>query len=167
MLMHCFRQTAVLTGTIILIICGAFILNVTLSLLGIPQAMTRAIAALSIEPTTLVMILIVFYLILGCFLEVLSMQVTTIPIVYPIATAVGIDPIWLGVFIVLMGELAMITPPVGMNLYAVQSIRRDGGPIGDVIRGVMPYVFIMNAFTILLWFAPQLATWLPRTMVGG
>ena len=166
MLMHCFRQTAVLTGAIILIICGAFILNVTLSLLGIPQAMTRMIAALSIDPTTLVMILIVFYLILGCFLEVLSMQVTTIPIVYPIAMAVGIDPIWLGVFIVLMSELAMITPPVGMNLYVVQSIRRDGGPIGDVIRGVVPYVFIMIAFTILLWFVPQLATWLPRTMVA-
>ena len=100
-------------------------------------------------------------------LEVLSMQVTTISIVYPIATAVGIDPIWLGVFIVLMSELAMITPPVGMNLYVVQSIRRDGGPIGDVIRGVIPYVFIMIAFTILLWFVPQLALWLPRTMVAG
>ena len=167
MLKHCFRQTAVLTGTIILIICGAFILNVTLSLLGIPQAMTKVIAAVSIDPTTIVLILIVFYLILGCFLEVLSMQVTTIPIVYPIATAVGIDPIWLGVFIVLMSELAMITPPVGMNLYVVQSIRRDGGPIGDVIRGVIPYVFIMIAFTILLWFVPQLALWLPRTMVAG
>lgn len=166
-LLHCFRQTAILTGTIILIICGAFILNVTLSLLGVPQKMTQLIAALSIEPFTLFVILVVFYLILGCFLEVLSMQVTTIPIVYPIATAVGIDPIWLGVFIVLMSELAMITPPVGMNLYVVQSIRTDGGPINDVIRGVIPYVLIMIAFTFFIWVVPEVVLWLPRSMVGG
>jgi C4-dicarboxylate transporter DctM subunit len=165
-LTHCFRQTAVLTGTIVLIICGAFILNVTLSLLGVPQKMTQLIAALSIDPFELFVILLVFYLILGCFLEVLSMQVTTIPIVYPIATAVGIDPIWLGVFIVLMSELAMITPPVGMNLYVVQSIRKDGGSINDVIRGIIPYVFIMIAFTFLIWFVPELVLWLPRNMVG-
>jgi C4-dicarboxylate transporter DctM subunit len=167
MLLQCFRQTAVLTGTIILIICGAFILNVTLSLLGIPQKLTQLIASWSIGPTTLFFILVIFYLILGCFLEVLSMQVTTIPIVYPIATAVGIDPIWFGVFIVLMSELAMITPPVGMNLYVVQSIRADGGPISDVIRGIVPYVVIMLLFTILLWYVPGIVLWLPRTMVGG
>jgi C4-dicarboxylate transporter DctM subunit len=166
MLTHCFRQTATLTGTIILIICGAFILNVTLSLLGVPQKLTQLIAALSINPFELFLILTVFYLILGCFLEVLSMQVTTIPIVYPIATAVGIDPIWLGIFIVLMSELAMITPPVGMNLYVVQSIRQDGGSIADVIRGIVPYVFIMLGFTFLLWFLPGLVLWLPRQMVG-
>jgi C4-dicarboxylate transporter, DctM subunit len=167
MLAHCFRQTAVLTGTIILIICGAFILNVTLSLLGIPQKLTQLIASWSIGPTTLFFTLVVFYLILGCFLEVLSMQVTTIPIVYPIAAAVGIDPIWFGIFIVLMSELAMITPPVGMNLYVVQSIRTDSGPISDVIRGVIPYVVIMLLFTVLLWYVPELVLWLPRTMVGG
>jgi C4-dicarboxylate transporter DctM subunit len=166
MLTHCFRQTATLTGTIILIICGAFILNVTLSLVGIPQKLTQIIAALSINPFELFLILTVFYLVLGCFLEVLSMQVTTIPIVYPIATAVGIDPIWLGIYIVLMSELAMITPPVGMNLYVVQSIRQDGGSIADVIRGVVPYVFIMLGFTFLLWFLPGLVLWLPRQMVG-
>ena len=95
------------------------------------------------------------------------MQVTTIPIVYPIATAVGIDPIWFGVFIVLMSELAMITPPVGMNLYVVQSIRRDGGSINDVIRGIVPYVAIMLLFTVLIWYVPSIVLWLPRTMVGG
>jgi C4-dicarboxylate transporter, DctM subunit len=166
MLTHCFRQTATLTGTIILIICGAFILNVTLSLLGIPQKLTHLIAALSINPFELFLILTVFYLVLGCFLEVLSMQVTTIPIVYPIATAVGIDPIWLGIFIVIMSELAMITPPVGMNLYVVQSIRQDGGTIADVIRGVVPYVFMMLGFTFLIWFVPDLVLWLPRHMAG-
>jgi C4-dicarboxylate transporter, DctM subunit len=163
---HCFRQTAILTGTILLIICGAFILNVTISVLGIPQVLTKLVASFSVSPTELIFILIVFYLILGCFLEVLSMQVTTIPIVYPIVAAVGVDPIWFGIFIVLMSELAMVTPPVGMNLYVVQSIRKDGGPIDDVIRGIIPYVFIMTAFTIFIWFFQDVVLWLPRSMFG-
>lgn len=157
-----FHHTAVLTGMIVLIICGAFILNVTLSMLGIPQILTKWVTELGLTPTALIFILIVFYLILGCFLEVLSMQVTTIPIAYPIVTAVGIDPIWFGIFIVLMSEIAMITPPVGMNLYVVQSIRKDGGKIDDVIWGVMPYVVVMLAFTVLLWFWQDLVLWLPR-----
>ncbi|HKU97049.1 MAG TPA: TRAP transporter large permease subunit [Vineibacter sp.] len=166
LLHHCFRQTAVLTGTILLIICGAFILNVTISVLGIPQTLTRLVASFRVSPTELILILVVFYLVLGCFLEVLSMQVTTIPIVYPIVSAVGIDPIWFGIFIVLMSELAMITPPVGMNLYVVQSIRKDGGQISDVIRGIIPYVLIMIAFTVAIWFYQDVVLWLPRTMFG-
>jgi TRAP-type C4-dicarboxylate transport system permease large subunit len=71
------------------------------------------------------------------------------------------------VFIVLMSELAMITPPVGMNLYVVQSIRTDGGPITDVIRGIVPYVVIMIAFTILIWFYQDIVLWLPRTMFAA
>jgi tripartite ATP-independent transporter DctM subunit len=161
---HCFRQTATITGMIILIICGSFILNVTLNFLSIPQVLTKFVTALGVGPTEIILILIVFYLILGCFLEVLSMQVTTIPIAYPIVTALGVDPIWFGVFIVLMSEIAMITPPVGMNLYVVQSIRRDGGTISDVISGVWPYVVMMLGFTVLLWFVPQIVLWLPQQM---
>jgi C4-dicarboxylate transporter, DctM subunit len=161
---HCFRQTAAITGMIILIICGSFILNVTLNFLSIPQVLTKFVTGLGVGPTTIILLLIVFYLILGCFLEVLSMQVTTIPIAYPIVTALGIDPIWFGVFIVLMSEIALITPPVGMNLYVVQSIRTDKGPISDVIRGVWPYVLMMLGFTVFLWFVPEVVLWLPRNM---
>lgn len=167
LLHHCFRQTTILTGTILLIVVGAFILNVTISVLGIPQVLTKFVAGLALGPTEMILILIAFYLALGCFLEVLSMQVTTIPIVYPIVVALGIDPIWFGVFIVLMSELAMITPPVGMNLYVVQSIRTDGGPINDVIRGVVPFVFIMIGFTVLIWFFQDIVLWLPRTMFAA
>ncbi|OCP18610.1 MULTISPECIES: TRAP transporter large permease subunit [unclassified Ensifer] len=161
---QCFRNTAAITGMIILIICGSFILNVTLNFLNIPQELTKFVSSLGVGPTEFILILIVFYLILGCFLEVLSMQVTTIPIAYPIVTHLGVDPIWFGIFIVLMSEIAMITPPVGMNLYVVQSIRKDGGSINDVIAGVWPYVAIMLGFTVLLWFAPELVLWLPRNM---
>ncbi|MGH8808047.1 MAG: TRAP transporter large permease subunit, partial [Noviherbaspirillum sp.] len=152
------------TGMIILIICGAFMLNVTLTALSVPQMLTTWITGLGVTPTVFIFILILLYLVLGCFLEVLSMQVTTIPIAYPVAVAMGVDPIWFGIFIVLMSEIALITPPVGMNLYVVHGIRRDGGPISDVIRGVWPYVWLMLAFVVLLWYVPGIALWLPRTM---
>lgn len=159
-----FRNTASLTGMISLIIAAAFILNVTLNALDVPQMLSRAVTSIGVTPTSFIMTLIVFYLILGMFLEVLSMQVTTIPIVYPIAVHLGIDPIWFGVFIVLVSEIALITPPVGMNLYVVQGVRKDGGPISDVIRGIWPYVLILILFTVLIWFVPQIVTWLPEKM---
>ena len=164
MLQHCFLQTARLTGMILLIIAAAFILNVTLSLVGVAQIMTEWVTSLGLSPTMLLLLLIVFYLILGMFMDVLSMQVATIPIIYPIVTALGMDPIWFGVFIVLMCELGMITPPVGMNLYVVQGVRHDGGGIEDVMWGALPYVIIMLAFSVLLIAYPQIAVWLPQQM---
>jgi TRAP-type C4-dicarboxylate transport system permease large subunit len=92
------------------------------------------------------------------------MQVATIPITYPIAVAVGIDPIWFGIFIVLMCELGLITPPVGMNLFVVHGIRPDQGGIEDAIWGALPYALIMIAFTLLLLAVPQLVTFLPSRM---
>ena len=110
--------------------------------------------------------LIVFYLLLGMFMDTLSMMVATIPLVYPVITAADVDPIWFGVFIVLMCELGLITPPVGMNLFVVQGIRPDKGGIEDVIRGVIPFAAIMILFALILIALPQLATWLPELMRG-
>ena len=108
--------------------------------------------------------LTLFYLILGMFMDVLSMQVATIPITYPIVTALGVDPIWFGIYIVLMCELGMITPPVGMNLFVVHGIRPDKGGIEDAIWGALPYAAIMILFTIFLIYAPQVVLWLPAHM---
>jgi C4-dicarboxylate transporter, DctM subunit len=164
MLHPCFIRTAQLTGMILLIITGAFVLNLALAMLGVAQAMTKVVTDMNLSLNMLILALIVFYLILGCFLDVLAMQVATIPIVYPIVTAVGGDAIWLGIFIVLMSEIGMITPPVGMNLFVIQGVRRDGGPLRDVIKGAWPYVIIMLLFTLLLTQFPALVTWLPRQM---
>lgn len=163
---NCFRQTAKTTGMILLIITAAFMLNVTLALGGIAQTMTEWVASFGLSAVGLLMVLIVFYLFLGMFMDVLSMQVLTIPVALPIVTAVGIDPIWFGIFIVLMCELGMITPPVGMNLYVVQGVRRDGGPFRDVVLGAIPYALMMILFTILLIMVPEIVTWLPETMRG-
>lgn len=163
---NCFRQTAKTTGMILLIITAAFMLNVTLALGGIAQTMTGWVASFGLSPAGLLMALIVFYLFLGMFMDVLSMQVLTIPVALPIITAAGIDPIWFGIFIVLMCELGMITPPVGMNLYVVQGVRKDGGPFRDVVQGAIPYALIMVLFTLLLIAVPDLVLWLPNSMMG-
>jgi len=165
MLHKAFVRTAQLTGMILLIIVGAFVLNLTLSLLGVAQLMTQWVVSLDLSLVSLLLAMMVFYLILGCFLEVLSIQVATIPISYPIVTAAGGDPIWFGIFIVLMSEVAMITPPVGMNLYVVQGVRSDHGDISDVMRGTIPFVAIMLAFTVLMIAYPEIALWLPEQML--
>ncbi len=162
----CFRQTAKTSGMILLIIAAAFTLNVTLALGGVARTMTEWISGFGLTPVELLFALMVFYLILGMFMDVLSMQVLTIPIAIPVITALGIDPIWFGIFVVLMSELGMITPPVGMNLYVVHGVRTDRGPFMDVIKGAIPYALIMLAFTVLLIFWQDLVLWLPRTMLG-
>ena len=164
LLRTCFISTARVSGMILLIITAAFILNLAISLTGVAEAMTKWVAGLGLSATGLILALIVFYLILGMFMDVLSMQVATIPITYPIAVALGVDPIWFGIFIVLMCELGLITPPVGMNLFVVHGIRPDKGGIEDAIYGALPYAAIMILFTLLLMLVPELATWLPAHM---
>ncbi|MEE4313285.1 MAG: TRAP transporter large permease [Desulfofustis sp.] len=166
MLHKCFVNTAQLTGMIILIITAAFILNLTLSLLGIAEMLTQQVLTLDLTLTQLTLVMILFYIVLGMFLDVLSIQVATIPIAYPIMTAAGADPIWFGIFIVLMSEVAMIPPPMGMNLFVIQGVRQDKGPLSDVIWGSLPFALIMLAFTVFLIFFPEVVTWLPTKMKG-
>lgn len=162
----CFRQTARTTGMILLIITAAFVLNLAMSLTGVADAMTRWVAALGLSATQMLLILMVFYVLLGMFMDVMSMLVATVPITFPIVIALGIDPVWYGVFIVLMCELGMITPPVGMNLFVVHGIRKDSGSIRDAIQGGFPYALIMLAFAVLLINVPDIVTWLPEKTRG-
>jgi len=110
---------------------------------------------------TTIWLLFAIYLVLGCFLETLSMMITTIPVVTPLVVALGFDPVWFGIFVVLMCELALITPPVGMNLFVVQGIRAPGSDIRDVIVGTLPFVGVLMGMTVLLMYLPGLAFWLP------
>ncbi len=166
LMQNCFLSSARTSGIILFIVVGAFVLNLALSLTGIGEALTKWATSFGLGRVSLLLLLIVFYLILGMFMDTLSMMVATIPLTFPVVTAAGVDPIWFGVFIVIMCELGLITPPVGMNLYVVQGIRSDGGPISDVIMGSIPYAIIMILFTIVLIVFPQLATWLPHLMRG-
>ncbi len=161
LLENCFLQAARTTGMILLIMTAAFILNLAVGLTGVAEAMTQWVTSFGLSPTALLLILVLFYLLLGMFMDVMSMMVATIPITFPIISALGIDPVWFGIFIVLMCELGLITPPVGMNLFVVHGIRPDRGSFRDAIFGALPYVIILLGFTLLLIVAPQIATWLP------
>lgn len=164
LLQHCFVQTAKTSGMILLIITAAFVLNLAISLTGVAESMTAWVTSFGLSGNQLLLVLVVFYLVLGMFMDVLSMMVATIPITFPIVTALGIDPVWYGIFIVLMCEVGMITPPVGMNLFVVHGIRPDKGGISDAIWGAVPYAIIMLVFTLLMIVFPGLATWLPANM---
>lgn len=164
LLQHCFVQTAKTSGMILLIITAAFVLNLAISLTGVAETMTQWVTSFGLSQVQLLLVLVVFYFILGMFMDVLSMMVATIPITFPIVTAVGVDPVWFGIFIVLMCELGLITPPVGMNLFVVHGIRPDNGGIRDAMLGAVPYVVIMLLFTLLLIAVPDLAVWLPSHM---
>jgi C4-dicarboxylate transporter, DctM subunit len=165
MLNECFVTTVSVTAMIMLIAAAAFYLNFVLGLMGVPQALADFVGKLGATHGQMILILTVFYLILGCFLDALAMIIGTIPIVFPLVVAMEIDPVWFGIYLVLMAELALITPPVGMNLYVVQGIRKEG-LITDVIVGTLPFLFMMLLLVLLLWLLPDLALWLPRVSFG-
>jgi tripartite ATP-independent transporter DctM subunit len=145
---------------IALIVLGASILGSAAAFLGIPAAVAEFVSSLGLSSFMLIVALIVFYLILGCFLDGFSMIVMTLPIVMPIVKAAGFDPIWFGVFLVLVVEMAQITPPVGFNLFVIQGLTDDG--LGYIARVTLPFLSIMVLFTMLLALFPDIALWLPR-----
>jgi len=164
LLTGCFLSAARTTGMILLIVLAAFVLNLALALTGVGEELTKWVTGFGLSQAQMLIAFIVFYLILGMFMDTLSMMVATIPLSFPVAAALGVDPIWFGIFIVIMCELGLITPPVGMNLFVVQGIRPDRGGLDEVIRGALPYALIMIAFTLLLIAFPQIVLWLPGRM---
>lgn len=157
MLHACFQSTIAITAMIMLILICAFFLNFVNGVLGIPQAIAGVIAKYELSSIGLMFALFVFYLILGCFMESLSMMVATIPVIFPLILHAGIDPVWYGIFLVIMMEMALVTPPVGMNLYVVQSVRGEGS-IHEVIAGVMPFLLAMVALVLIISLFPGLAS---------
>ncbi len=149
------------TAMIMLIVVAASFLNFVMSATGVTTALTESISGLGLSPGWMLLVVVIFYVVLGCFMETLSMMIVTIPIVAPIMVGLGYDPIWLGIVIVVLVETALITPPVGMNLFVVQSLRK-GGSMNAVIIGSLPFVFALFAMVALLAFFPDLAMWLPR-----
>ncbi len=156
---------SVLTCSMIaMILLGASILGSAAAFLGIPRAIADFVASLGLSPFMLIVALIVFYLILGCFLDGFSMIVMTLPIVMPIVKQAGFDPVWFGIFLVLVVEMAQITPPVGFNLFVIQGLTGDG--LGYIARVTLPYLVIMILFTLVITVFPQIALWLPTVLAG-
>ena len=149
------------TAMVVAIILTSTILNFVLTFLGISKAITAFVIGLEISPIGLMLILIVFYLILGCFLEGMSIMLITVPIIVPLVVAAGYDTIWFGVIMTLLLEAALITPPIGVNLFVVQSVR-GRGPLVDVMIGAAPFVGTIFVMILLLIAFPGLALWLPN-----
>lgn len=156
------RRAARTSAMIGLIIIGAALLNSAFGFLGIPKAIASEIAALELAPFALIAVLLVFYVIIGMFLDGTSIIVMTLPITLPLITAAGYDPIWFGVFVVVAVEISQITPPIGFNLFVIQS--QTGETIGAIARAALPFFAILLAFALLLTLVPGLALWLPGTM---
>jgi tripartite ATP-independent transporter DctM subunit len=165
MLHECFVATANLTAMSLLILAVAFYLNFVMGLLGVTPALGAFATSIGASPLELMIVLAVFYLLLGIFFETLPMLVGTVPVVFPVIVAAGIDPVWFGVFIVLMCEISLISPPVGMTLYVIQAVRREG-TIAEVFQGTVPFFIAMVVMTALLIGFPEMALWLPRISFG-
>lgn len=161
MLHEAFLSAMRTTAMVMLVLTTAFLLNFSLSLSGLPQQVSEYIRDLQWSPTMTIWVLVVFYLLLGIFIEAMAMMVTTVGIVTPLVVSLGFDPVWFGVFITVMMELSIISPPVGLNLYVVQNLRPVKGSINDVFIGVLPFVVAMLIFVALLIEFPAIALWLP------
>lgn len=165
MLHECFRSTMRLTAMTAFILVAALYLNFVLSMLGVPQALASFIRSVEVSPIALLWMLAIMYLVLGIALETMPMMVGTLPVVFPIVQAAGIDPVFFGVFMVLMCEISLISPPIGMTLYVIQGVRGEGS-INEVFQGTLPFFAAMVVMTAILIHFPAIATFLPNLMFG-
>ena len=159
------RDCCVNGGMLLIIISGALIMGNYMTLLQVPTKAVEFISGLGMSPWMVIVALMILYIILGMFLEVVSAMMITLPVVYPLITSLGFDGIWFAVVLTLNMEMACITPPVGLNLYVIQGLTKS--PLIDVLKGVFPYVIVMVTILIVLIIFPDISTWLPSTMVRG
>jgi C4-dicarboxylate transporter DctM subunit len=147
-----------------LILVGAHFLTLAMGFIGIPNALAEWIASLGLSPIQLIMCLTVFFIALGCFLDGISVIVLTTSVVLPMVTQAGIDTIWFGIFLVLVVEMSQITPPVGFNLFVIQSL--TGKNIIYVARAALPFFFMIAVAIVLITAYPQIALYLPTLMTS-
>lgn len=151
-------------GYLGLLLSAGVLFGFVLTYYRVPQQFTELFLSFDLSPTVVLMIVLVFYIVLGMFLEPVSMTFITLPTIYPLMDAAGFDLIWFGVVYTITMEIAVLTPPVGLNLYVIQAISRDQVSIGDVIIGCLPFIGMMVLLIALLIGLPDLALWLPGQM---
>jgi C4-dicarboxylate transporter DctM subunit len=147
---------------IALILAGAAFLTLSMGYIGLPRELAEFVRGLGLSPFMLMLALALFYILLGCFLDGISMIVLTMGVILPTVQAAGFDLIWFGIFIVMVVEMAQITPPVGFNLFVLQGM--TGREITWIARVTFPFFLLMCVMILLLWFMPGIATWLPGKM---
>nr|WP_242495776.1 TRAP transporter large permease [Salinicola tamaricis] len=163
MLTEALDNTVRTTSMILFIMLAASFLNFALASAGLSQQLTQLLTQLDLSPMALLLCVLALLVVLGFFIETLSMMVITLPIIAPLLFAAGFDKVWFGVVMILFVEMALITPPVGLNLYIVQAARR-GKPFSDVIVGTLPFIAAMVVMAVLLILFPGIALWLPNSL---
>ena len=149
---------------IALILAGAAFLTLSMGYIGLPRHLAEWIATLGLSKFGLILALTAFYVVLGCFLDGISMVVLTMGVIMPTVQKAGIDPLWFGIFIVIVVEMAQVTPPVGFNLFVLQGMTKR--EIGSIARSAFPFFLLMVGMVVLLYVVPQLVTFLPNQMKG-
>jgi tripartite ATP-independent transporter DctM subunit len=147
---------------IALILAGAAFLTLAMGYIGLPRHLAEWIGSLGLSPFVLILALMAFFILLGCFLDGISMVVLTMGVLMPTVQKAGIDPIWFGIFVVFVVEMAQITPPVGFNLFVLQGM--TGRQLPYIARVTLPMFFLMIVAVLLIWFFPGIVTWLPGQM---
>ncbi len=163
MLLKVIRDTVKTTTFILLIMIGALILSTVLSKLRVTSTIITLVSDLEVPRLIILLGVYLIYLFLGCFMDGVSMMVLTLPFVFPVIVQMGYDPIWFGVTVVIMNEAALLTPPVGINVYTIHGLRPDR-PMSEVFKGSMPFLLLMFVALAILTAFPTIATWLPDTM---
>ena len=147
---------------VMLIVLAAIFLNLVLAVVGLTQVFNEFILNLGLSPAQTLWVIIISFMILGCFMENFSLMLIFTPLVAPIVKSMGYDLVWFGILMMVMLETALITPPVGVNLYVIQGVRGTGS-LNDVIIGALPFVVAMTVMIILLVLFPEIALWMPNT----
>ncbi len=158
-------ETVRTTSMLFMVLAAAAIFGHVLTLMRLPAELVETMVAYNVGPIGFILGVMAVIFVLGMFLETISIILITTPIVLPVLDTLGIDPIWYGVLLMINLELALITPPVGMNLFVIKGIAK--APMGDVVRGIVPYVGLMLLGLLLMLLFPGLSTWLPATMGYG
>lgn len=156
------RNTAMTSCMIAFIIIGALVFGFFLTFTQTTQSLIDTISNSGIPPWVVLLIVLFMYLILGCFMDMVAMLILTIPVVYPLMTGLGYDPIWLAVITIVMGEIGMVTPPLGLNVFVIS--KYTNMPVAEVFKGTFPHVIAHLIAVALLVIFPGLVTWLPNTM---
>ena len=159
-------ETGRLTGMIFMLIIGAMIFNRFLAITEIPFSLAHFVGGLPVPPIVVMSALLVMYVILGFFMAVIAVMILTVPIIYPVLLTMGIDPVWFGVLCVLTIMIGLVTPPVGIVVYAVGGLVKDV-PLFTIFRGVWPFLYAMLIALVILIIFPQISLWLPSMMIPG
>lgn len=159
-------DAVMVTAMLFVIIIGGMFFSRMLLLTGIVTGLVNVVQSLELGATNLIILFSVMYLILGCFMDAVSMMVVTLPFVFPIAKAANIEPIWFGILVTQLVEIGQITPPIGLNLFATVAAADGLVTMDDLIKGILPFVILSLAIWAVLVWIPQLSLWLPNTMMG-